>query len=228
MHLIKRIISRSSSGLKYIKNHFYAAEKVFCVGRNKTGTTSIDRALRDLGYRVAPQEPAEWLTEKWSKRDFRELSRFCLKYDAFQDVPFSYPFTYQQMDQSFPNAKFVLTVRDSADEWYRSVARFHSKGTGGKGVPSAEDVKAHPYRYRGFVWDCQRLLYGISEEQAYDPDIYKAHYEAHNAAVIDYFRWKPGKLLVLNVKESFAYWNLANFLGKSVAKDAAFPWENKT
>lgn len=76
--------------------------------------------------------------------------------------------------------------------------------------------------------DCQRWLYGISEEQAYDCDLYQAHYEAYNAAVIDYFRWKPEKLLVLNVKESFAYWNLANFLGKSVAKDAAFPWENKT
>ena len=113
MHLIQRIISRSSSGLKYIKNHSYAAEKVFCVGRNKTGTTSINRALRDLGYRVAPQEPAEWLTEKWSKRDFRDLSRFCLRYDVFQDVPFSYPFTFQEMDQRFPNAKFILTVRDS-------------------------------------------------------------------------------------------------------------------
>ncbi len=228
MNLIKRVMGRGSHGLKCIKNYSYAAEKVFCVGRNKTGTTSIDAALRKLGYRVAPQEPAEWLTEKWSRRDFKDLSRFCLRYDVFQDVPFSYPFTFQEMDQRFPNAKFILTVRDSADAWYRSVTSYHAKGTGAAGIPTAEDVKQHPYRYKGYVWDCQRWLYGISEEQAYDSDLYKAHYEAYNAAVIDYFRWKPEKLLVLNVKEDRAYWKLAQFLGKSVPMDSEFPWENKT
>ena len=94
--------------------------------------------------------------------------------------------------------------------------------------PTAEDVKQYSYRYQGYLWDCQRWLYGISEEQAYDPDIYKAHYEAHNAAVIDYFRWLPDKLLILNITEDQAYWKLAQFLGKTVSKDAQFPWENKT
>jgi hypothetical protein len=228
MNLIKCVIGRGSDRVKCIKRYSSFADKVFCIGRNKTGTTSIAAALNELGYRVAPQRPAEMLLEDWSRRDFKKLKRFCRRYDAFQDVPFSYPFTFQEMDQAFPHAKFILTVRDSADAWYRSLTSFHAKGTGAAGIPTAEDVKQHPYRYQGYVWDCQRWLYGISEEQAYDPDLYKAHYEAYNAAVIDYFRWKPGKLLVLNVKEPFAYWNLANFLGKSVAKDTVFPWENKT
>ena len=106
MNLIKRVMKRGSHGLKCIKNYSYAAEKVSCVGRNKTGTTSIKRALSDLGYRVALQEPAELLLPEWSRRDFKKLKRFCLRYDVFQDVPFSYPFTFQEMDQAFPNAKF--------------------------------------------------------------------------------------------------------------------------
>ena len=87
MNVIKGVVGRSSRGLRCIKNYSYSAEKIFCIGRNKTGTTSVDAALRKLGYRVAPQEPAEWLTEAWSKRDFKALRRFCLRYDAFQDVP---------------------------------------------------------------------------------------------------------------------------------------------
>lgn len=223
-HNIKQGFQRS----KAIECRAYSDEKIFCVGRNKTGTTSINRALNDLGYLVAPQKPAEMLIEQWAKRDFRALTRFCCQYDAFQDVPFSYPYTYQQMDQAFPNAKFILTIRDSADEWYRSVTRYHARDVGCNGVPTAEDVKRHPYRYKGYAWDCQRLLYGISEYQAYDPDIYKAHYESHNSAIIDYFRWKPEKLLILNVKEENAFWKLGKFLGKPVAKGAEFPWENRT
>ena len=211
-----------------LKSRSWKAHKVFGVGRGKTGTTSLAAALNEMGYRVAPQEPAEMLLEEWSRRDFERLKHFCKDYDAFQDVPFCYPFTYQAMDQAFPNAKFVLTVRESADEWYRSLTRFHALPVGATGVPTAEDIKKHTYRYPGYVWDCQRLLYGISESQAYDPTIYKAHYEAHNAAVIDYFRWRPEKLLVLNVKDSDALQKLGRFLSLDVDQNAPFPWENPT
>lgn len=225
---IMKIPIKLRSAIHCLRGYSYKAEKIFCVGRGKTGTTSLSTALSQLGYRVAPQKPAEMMLEQWSKRDFTRLKHFSLKFDAFQDVPFSNPYTFQEMDQTFSNAKFILTVRDNADEWYRSVTRFHAKGSGSKGIPTAEDVKQHPYRYRGYVWDCQRLLYGITEEQAYDSRIYKAHYEAHNAAVADYFRWKPEKLLILNVKEDRAYWKLSKFLKKSVPLDSEFPWENKT
>lgn len=159
------------------------SEKIFCVGRNKTGTTSVDAALRDLGYRVAPQRPAEMLLEDWSRRDFKKLKRFCLRYDAFQDVPFSYPFTYQEMDQAFPNAKFVLTVRDSAEEWYRSVCSYHAKLFSAGARATAEELKQAKYCYDGYMWDCQRLLYGIDEGLEYHQATYTDHYERYNQAV---------------------------------------------
>jgi hypothetical protein len=222
------MLNRFRSFLRSLPSRSKRAEKVFCVGRNKTGTTSLNSALNEMGYRVAPQAPAEMLVEDWARRDFKALRRFCLRYDAFQDVPFSYPYTFQYMDQAFPNSKFILTVRDNADEWYQSVTRFHAKGSGAVAIPTAADVKKHPYRYKGYVWDCQRWLYGIEEKQAYDPVIYKSHYEAHNAAVIDYFRWKPEKLLVLNVKQFGGYQELSKFLSKEVPAGAVFPWENRT
>ena len=228
MSIIQKLIRGCCRSLKVSNAYSYKSEKIFCIGRNKTGTTSVDALLRELGYRVAPQRPAEMLLQEWSKRNFKKLKRFCLHYDVFQDVPFSYPFTYQEMDQAFPNAKFVLTIRDSAEEWYRSVYSYHAKLFSAGALATAEELKHAKYCYDGYIWDCQRLIYGISEEQVYNEEIYKAHYEAHNAAVMDYFRWRPDKLLVLNVKEDRAYWKLAKFLGKSVPMDSEFPWENKT
>lgn len=31
------------------------SSKVFCIGRNKTGTTSLGKVLEDLGYRLGDQ-----------------------------------------------------------------------------------------------------------------------------------------------------------------------------
>lgn len=78
---------RIRSAVRRIQGHSYKAQKVFCVGRGKTGTTSLDIALRRLGCRVAPQEPAEMMLEQWAQRDFGQFKRFCLRYDAFQEVP---------------------------------------------------------------------------------------------------------------------------------------------
>lgn len=35
--------------------------KIFCIGKNKTGTTSMARLFRELGIRVGPQREAEKL-----------------------------------------------------------------------------------------------------------------------------------------------------------------------
>jgi hypothetical protein len=55
--------------------------KVFCIGQNKTGTTSMGELLRSLGYKLAPQEPAEMMIDDWAKRDFSKIIKFCKKYE---------------------------------------------------------------------------------------------------------------------------------------------------
>ena len=45
------------------KNKAKGKQKIFCIGRNKTGTTSLKRAFEDLGYPVGDQRKAEILTE---------------------------------------------------------------------------------------------------------------------------------------------------------------------
>ncbi len=211
--------------MKFIKSR---NQKIFCIGRNKTGTTSIWKALQDLGYNVAPQKEPALLIQEWAHRDFKRLIRFCKGYEAFQDAPFSYHFSFQAMDAAFPDSKFILTVRNSADEWYNSLIRSHAKIFGKKSSPSADELKDHIRYYRGRMWDGQFLLFGINEATLYNEKIYKDHYIRHNENVIDYFRHRENDLLVLNVSDDDAYSTLCCFLGKKCPSDAVFPWENRT
>lgn len=94
--------------------------KIFCIGVNKTGTTSLARALTELGIIVGKQKLAERLIHDWARRDFRRLFLYCHTAQAFQDVPFSLPFTFQALDQHFPGSKFILTVRDTPKQWFQS------------------------------------------------------------------------------------------------------------
>jgi len=88
-------------------------QKIFVIGNNKTGTTSIGAALEALGFSLGNQADAELLMEDWAKRDFQRIVDYCETADAFQDVPFSLEFTYQVLDYAFPDSRFILTVRNS-------------------------------------------------------------------------------------------------------------------
>ncbi len=189
------------------------AGKVFCIGRNKTGTTSLEQALVQLGYRMGDQSKGERLFGDWVRRDFRRIIELCATADAFQDVPFSLPYTYQALDQAFPGSRFILSVRDTADVWYESMVRFHTQIVGRGRCPTADDLKAFGYCAIGHLWEVQRHVFGISEGQEYDRVIYTEQYERHNEDVRRYFRGRRDSLLELNVADPDAMARLCGFLG---------------
>lgn len=186
--------------------------KIFCVGRNKTGTTSIEQALRDLGYRLGNQRAGELLIGDWARRDFRRIVELARTADAFQDIPFSLPFTYQALDAAFPGSKFILTVRTWPQEWYESVVRFHSSIVGKSIPPTADELKSFGYIHPGWLLKSMQLTYGVTEQMLYNRDIYIRHYVMHGLAVADYFRWRPGQLLVLDLAKPDAMQMLCTFL----------------
>ena len=186
--------------------------KVFCVGRNKTGTTSLEATYALLGYRLGNQRAGERLIWAWGRRDFKPITDFCRTASAFQDIPFSLSFTYQALDQAYPNSKFILTVRDSPDEWFQSLTRFHTKIVGKGRLPTAADLQEFA---NGWLWRTQQLVLGIDAPTLYSPEIYKAHYQAHNEHVADYFRHRPADLLILNLGEADAMERVCSFLGFS-------------
>ena len=159
------------------------------------------------------QVKGEMLTKEWSVRDFKNIVKLSKTADAFQDVPFSNDFTYTVLDHDFPGSKFILTVRNSKDEWYESITRFHTKIVGKDRLPTADDLKKFGYRYKGFLWDAQKVKYGIDETTVYDYEIYTDQYEMHNHRVKEYFKYRPQDLLVLNLSEEDAMEKLYTFLG---------------
>lgn len=202
--------------------------KIFGIGFNKTGTTSLLKAMKDLQYDVAPQRPAELMLKDYAKRDFSALVEFCKKHEFFQDVPFSYYYTFIVLDQQFPGSKFILTVRDNPQQWYSSLVSFHAKKFGQNGQPAtAKDLKEATYRYKGFAWEARQIAFDVTEEDPYPREKLIHMYQNHIDLVKDYFRYKPDQLLVINLSEKGAYQKLCHFLGKKPAYEN-MPWENKT
>lgn len=105
--------------------------KVFCIGFNKTGTTSLSKIFSNNNFLVAPQTPFECNTDSYiygyPSTIIEMIKNDYFEYSFFQDVPFSLPNFYENLFDNFPNAKFILTVRDNENDWYDSLIRFHKK-----------------------------------------------------------------------------------------------------
>lgn len=212
---------------KFKYNKKKSFNKLFCVGRNKTGTTSLTTAISEFGFRVGNQHEAELLLKKWAIRDFKVIADYCRKADFFQDVPFSLPFTFQAMDFYFPRSKFILTIRDP-EEWHRSMVKFHrlEKIHGSKAL-SLEALKGATYCYTGYAYDTKVLVYELPGDDPYHKKTLISHYNYHNRMVKDYFRHREKDLLVLDVSTPDAYTRLCEFL-ELECKQTNFPWKNKT
>lgn len=202
--------------------------KYFCIGRNKTGTTSLKKAFEQLDYQVGDQSKAEKLYDRYYFRgDFSPIIKYCQSAQVFQDVPFSCPETFKHLDRAYPGSKFILTVRDNPEQWYKSITRFHARKFGKDGrVPTTDDLKQAVYIRKGMPYNTVRL-HGTPDSDPYNHDIMVAHYEKHNRAVMEYFKDRPDDLLVLNLSEEGAYQKFIDFLGVASPFDS-FPWENKT
>ena len=238
LHDMGRLISRRTGGVRRFASKLKSAlnlnnPKVFVVGRNKTGTTSMKKVLRQLGYRVGSQRAAERLTPDWARRDFRSLIDYCHSAEAFQDVPFSYPFTYQALDYAFPGSKFILTVRDSEDQWYESVTRFAAKRLekrlGERRLPTWQEIREDPYVWKGWSYQNQIFRFGqeVLQQDPHDRERLISDYRWHNESVVNYFRNRPDDLLVINVSSPEAMQKLCKFLGKP-DNGLSMPWENAT
>ena len=222
--MLKRICSTLKK--KYWEQVFAHSCKIFCIGRNKTGTTSIAKLFLDLGYHVAPQRPGDLLLKNWANNEFGEIIKFS-RYggQVFQDIPFSLPETYKHLDKAFPGSKFILTIRDSPEIWYDSVIRSQSKLFGHGKIP--QDLMTATYTYPGYMWEVNQLIYHTPENDPYNKEILIGYYLKHNADVMDYFGNKSAQLLVLNLKEADAGKKIADFIGsKRIIHEV--PWENKT
>lgn len=203
--------------------------KIFCIGLNKTGTTSWAKAMRDLGYVVGSETKATMFYYDWVNGDYSRTIKYCrTDGEAFQDIPFSLPETFLELDAVFSNGKFVLTIRDTPEQWYNSLIKFHGKFCSPSGdiPPSPKDLLRAKYWKKGLLADYCHDVFKTPISNPYHRETLLEFYVNYNAEVEDYFRDRPEKLLVLNVTKADAFNKLREFLNLPRGVDE-FPWENK-
>ena len=76
-------------------------KKVFCIGENKTGTTSLFHTFTHLKYKIGQQRPAELLLDDYLNGNHEPIINYCNSAEFFQDIPFSKPKTYEFWKKHF-------------------------------------------------------------------------------------------------------------------------------
>jgi hypothetical protein len=202
--------------------------KIFCIGANKTGTTSLKKAFCDLGFPVGNQQEAELMLRDYIRKDFSGLIAYCQTAQVFQDVPFNWPEVYKTLDQHFPGSKFILSVRDSPEVWFQSLVTFHSRIFGDGKVPTGQDLRNADYIWKGWIWEFISSK-GLKdpENNPYDPEERMYFYSKHNEDVRAYFKDRPQDLLDINLNDPDAWKRFCQFINVH-HQTGGFPWANKT
>lgn len=180
-------------------------EKFFCIGFQKTGTTTIASALEILGYKVAPElwRPIEAgaYEPPLTKEVLLTLAHEQVsKYEVFADNP--WPLIWAELEQFYPEARFILITRDEND-WYHSLCRM----------------------FRSFRSPMQDYIYGGSYPED-DKEGYIKRFRKHNADVKSYFATKPQKLLEMSISKGLDWKPICEFVNLPIP-DIEFPHKNR-
>lgn len=174
--------------------------KIFGLGLSKTGTTSLNSALRLLGFKTR-HNPFMMLSCK--KGELSINMNKVGKYDGLTDTPVAR--FYKELDREFPGSKFILTVRDKRS-WLNSCERHIWMGRKKPGVMN----------------QLHKDLYGTS---FYDEKQFLDAYDKHVKDVTEYFKNRKKDLLVMNICKGDGWEKLCAFLNKPMPK-VPFPKSN--
>lgn len=169
--------------------------KVFCIGFHKTGTSSLGKALEDLGFRVCG--PVEVHNPAISHSALDIVRPYLERFDAFQDNP--WPLFYRELDLAFPGSRFIHTIRD-ADDWFASAERHFGTNT-------------TPMR---------RWIYGQGAPVG-NRDAYVGRYRQHNREVSTYFAKRRDDYLRIDLCKGAGWPEVCEFLN-APQPDTPFPW----
>lgn len=186
--------------------------KIFCIGFGKTGTTSLGKVLKDMGFSLGNQAVGEMLLRDYAEKRYDNIINYFHTANAFQDCPSSLPGIYRIQDKEFTNSKFIISVRNSDQQWYESLSRFHTRVfSSSDDLPSIEDLKNANYRYKSWALYSHQTIYNVPKVPLFDPTHYKRIYCKHLEDVEDYFAGRDN-LLKINLEEKDSLKKLCEFL----------------
>ncbi|MEO0898844.1 MAG: sulfotransferase [Bacteroidota bacterium] len=101
--------------------------KVFCIGYNKTGTTSLGKSLEILGYRNSSFNKKVW-RKYYKEGHLDKVLAYTAKFDSVDDLPWLLEDMIPLLDETFPQSKFIYLERDE-ESWKKSYYNWHHKLT---------------------------------------------------------------------------------------------------
>jgi hypothetical protein len=173
-------------------------QKVFGLGFHKTGTSTLATALHKLGYNVCGAQNS--MAQALISNEIIKFIDLAKKFDAFEDDPWH--LLYKELDQAFPNSKFILTHRD-VEDWYKSCLNHFYEDT----TPIRDYMYGH-----GAPKDNEQK--------------FKEVYITHQQNVKDYFASRPNDFLIIDFTKGEGWEKLCPFLGINIPNDP-LPHANK-
>lgn len=174
MKFTKKILKESLKELmfqvKLLTRRPNYSGKVFCIGYNKTGTTSCGKAFELLGYYNCSFNKKVW--RKWyAQGEIEKIIRFAAKFDSFDDLPWLKEDMIPLLDKRFPNSKFIYLTRDEKS-WKKSYYNWTHKVTGtypdvDNGWQSYKNHEKFVLNYFKNMDSNKFLILSISEEESF-------------------------------------------------------------
>ena len=170
------------------------SRRVFCIGMNKTGTSTIKHCFRVL--QLTPiASPTTYSPEVlksihhfYDRKNYGDMLKLAERYKSFEDRPWNMWSMYRHLHERFPDSLFILTVRD-AESWWRSTERWIT-------ITKPEVLS----RYQLHLRVQQPSKESMTES-----------YHRYNAEVEAYFAG-TGQLLTMNIENGDGWAPLCNFL----------------
>jgi len=155
--------------------------KIIGIGMSKTGTSTLAACLNILNIGSHKSFDRKLKESVLTHNNIEQALQVADNYKSFEDAPWYH--LYKEMDQRFPNSKFILTVRKDSYSHAKS-SWFHGVQAGRQSGEPTEEYLQSKIKI----------------------------YENHNNAIKDYFKNRPNDLLVLCWENGDGWTELCDFL----------------
>ncbi len=147
--------------------------KVIGIGLNKTGTTSLGKAVEMLGF----DKHFSWSTDKvidYANGNIDKMLKFTEGYNNLEDMPWF--LIYKELDKYYDDAMFILTTRKTDEIWYKSQCKHYDKNMKLAGFKEETPIT-------------NKIVYGYENPHLHKKEYIKK-YNQHNQEVREYFKGK--------------------------------------
>lgn len=213
--------------------------KIFGIGNNKTGTTSLLQFIKTLGFAVGAQKRSEDIAFKhlyslMSHEFWQDLAPEIESAQFFQDIPFSNPVILRELVRRYPDAYFIYTKR-RPESWYQSLVTSHARAAGFQiSIDSHGELRFDPadvidklesWNYRGFKGlDLVSQHFGFDVSEApYERDRFIAFHRRHQDNAIKTLANSRAVFVDIIEEPQAAAREVVVFLGHSTGSTRGLP-----